>query len=536
MVVQITYTITAAMAGREITAVLRRISDIIEAPGSSTKGLSGKFPEFSLKKPLFRVIWGLTLGAKARAPERQGSLSPFQDVFGVLQGAAEHMQSTSCQGTCLSGALAFAPGVKKPLLDKGGALEKAFLEIDGNSEDEHLSIVRSKSFQVLPAGRPFPSLRSSSESSRPASATLYSTMSVDVAIGSSSPPGSLMPPLPPSNSDYSDISRLVPVQDIDPQILEALASRDRNYVLKLGELMEALITDGASTRSSILPLTSYQHMLFHHCCTYYGLSSEVDPLTKDITVSITPGSRMLTLTRPSRRIADLKLPSIDIPTSSGAGDDADVSDVEEDVAETGSLGRMGFTERHAAYIEARNRIFKGFQEKELKDASSSISAGQYPPIPPIPPLPLQFGSIVPADLPGGHGALSPQWSTWSYGPGVSSGTYDAVWFRSSGIGVDMDMRRRDDDVASVAIGQLGYDRIPGRCDMLTARLPLARQLHRHLAHGVAPAPLAATNIKRRVAASAICKLAAPESGARFAVSARPHANGLSTTADANNDS
>ncbi|KAJ7656588.1 hypothetical protein B0H17DRAFT_1146191 [Mycena rosella] len=57
----------------------------------------------------------LTLGVKAKAPERQ---VPWQevpmhvkDVFGVLQGAAEHMQSTSCQGTCLSGALAFAPGV-----------------------------------------------------------------------------------------------------------------------------------------------------------------------------------------------------------------------------------------------------------------------------------------------------------------------------------------------------------------------------------------------------------------------------------------
>ncbi|KAJ7640524.1 hypothetical protein B0H17DRAFT_1149012 [Mycena rosella] len=31
----------------------------VEAPGSSTKGLSGNFPEFPLKKPLFGVIWGL---------------------------------------------------------------------------------------------------------------------------------------------------------------------------------------------------------------------------------------------------------------------------------------------------------------------------------------------------------------------------------------------------------------------------------------------------------------------------------------------
>lgn len=31
--------------------------------------------------------------------------------------------------------------------------------------------------------------------------------------------------------------------DVDPQILEALRSKDRLYVLKLGELMESLIND-----------------------------------------------------------------------------------------------------------------------------------------------------------------------------------------------------------------------------------------------------------------------------------------------------
>ncbi len=34
-----------------------------------------------------------------------------------------------------------------------------------------------------------------------------------------------------------------PSPDIDPQILEALRSKDRIYVLKLGELMEGLITE-----------------------------------------------------------------------------------------------------------------------------------------------------------------------------------------------------------------------------------------------------------------------------------------------------
>jgi hypothetical protein len=31
--------------------------------------------------------------------------------------------------------------------------------------------------------------------------------------------------------------------DVDPQILEALRSKDRLYVLKLGELMEGLINE-----------------------------------------------------------------------------------------------------------------------------------------------------------------------------------------------------------------------------------------------------------------------------------------------------
>jgi hypothetical protein len=41
-----------------------------------------------------------------------------------------------------------------------------------------------------------------------------------------------------SNEEVSGIA-----EDVDPQILEALRSKDRLYVLKLGELMEGLINE-----------------------------------------------------------------------------------------------------------------------------------------------------------------------------------------------------------------------------------------------------------------------------------------------------
>ncbi|KAJ7811190.1 hypothetical protein B0H13DRAFT_1926883 [Mycena leptocephala] len=83
-------------------------------------------------------------------------------------------------------------------------------------------------------------------------------------------------------------------QDVDPQILEALASKDRIYVLKLGELMEALIRDCTQTRQRIdlSPATTYQCMLIHRCSAYYGLSPETDSMTKAISVLITHESRM----------------------------------------------------------------------------------------------------------------------------------------------------------------------------------------------------------------------------------------------------
>ncbi|KAJ7631412.1 hypothetical protein DFH06DRAFT_1056507, partial [Mycena polygramma] len=110
---------------------------------------------------------------------------------------------------------------------------------------------------------------------------------------------------PPSAS----VTSLDPAADngVDPQILEALASKDRIYVLKLGEQMEGLIADrNARQRIDLAPTTTYQRMLVHRCSAYYALAPETDSLTKAISVVVTGESRI-----PPRRLADLAPPPTD---------------------------------------------------------------------------------------------------------------------------------------------------------------------------------------------------------------------------------
>ncbi|KAI8996516.1 hypothetical protein BD414DRAFT_455322 [Trametes punicea] len=184
----------------------------------------------------------------------------------------------------------------------------------------------------------------------------------------------------------------------DEQILEALrSSKDRIYVLKLGEQMEALIKDRRA-RIDLTPATSYQRLLVHRCSAYYKLSPETDPITKNIIVYYRSDSRI-----PPRRICELvpaeesAQPTIQImrrprgrqhsQPGSTAGEDADTSDV--DASEAGSIGSRNnagasaaakryktIEEREAAYNEARSRIFMDFEEKEKekeKDMSASSS-------------------------------------------------------------------------------------------------------------------------------------------------------------------
>ncbi|KAJ3775975.1 hypothetical protein FB446DRAFT_636890 [Lentinula raphanica] len=189
--------------------------------------------------------------------------------------------------------------------------------------------------------------------------------------------------------------------DVDPQILEALRGKDRIYVLRLGELMEELISE-KRPRAELTAASSYQRLLLHRCCNYYKLTVSYDPITKGYSALLVTESQI-----PPRRLAELVPPE---PTThpafkimqrspndrrvktyshagSVAGEDADLSDIEP--SEAGSIGgrssatggsnkkRMTLEEREAAYNEARSRIFMDFDEpskdKEMSASSSSVS-------------------------------------------------------------------------------------------------------------------------------------------------------------------
>ncbi|KAJ3804269.1 SUZ domain-containing protein [Lentinula lateritia] len=187
------------------------------------------------------------------------------------------------------------------------------------------------------------------------------------------------------------------IPDVDPQILEALRSKDRIYVLRLGEIMEDLINE-KKVRADLTAASSYQRLLLHRCTAYYKLQVDVDPLTKTISALSIAESRI-----PLRRLADL-VPPEPTPqpafkimqrsphdrrvkpqshTGSVTGEDADSSDIEP--SEAGSVGgrssatggsskkRMTMEEREAAYNEARSRIFNEGRDTDMSASSSSVS-------------------------------------------------------------------------------------------------------------------------------------------------------------------
>ena len=188
---------------------------------------------------------------------------------------------------------------------------------------------------------------------------------------------------------------------VDPQILEALKSKDRLYVLKLGEIMEGLIKEGRD-KAELTPSTSYQRLLVHRCSGYYKLTPESDTGNKSIFVHLNTDSRV-----PPRRLCELipaeeaSLPAFKImrrsppdyrskshshPSSEGG----DLSDPEPSEAGSlssdrpfssypynrgggGSKKRLTIEEREAAYNQARSRIFMGFDENA--SATSNTSSG-----------------------------------------------------------------------------------------------------------------------------------------------------------------
>ncbi|KAH0582836.1 hypothetical protein H2248_010742 [Termitomyces sp. 'cryptogamus'] len=157
--------------------------------------------------------------------------------------------------------------------------------------------------------------------------------------------------------------------DVDQQILEALRSKDRIYVLKLGEQMESLIAD-RKARIDLTAATSYQRLLVHRCSAYYKLAPENDPLTKAISVVPTAESRI-----PARRLSDLvppestHAPAFKImrrsPPSRAQSQPAPADDADLD-----AKSRLTIQQREAAYNEARSRIFMDFKESPASSASS----------------------------------------------------------------------------------------------------------------------------------------------------------------------
>jgi hypothetical protein len=96
------------------------------------------------------------------------------------------------------------------------------------------------------------------------------------------------------------------IEDVDPQIVEALKSKDRLFVLKLGEIMETLISQRLCVvvvagrliahppthrpRMDIQPASSYQRLLVHRCAAYYKFTPETESNSKVLYLTLTAES------------------------------------------------------------------------------------------------------------------------------------------------------------------------------------------------------------------------------------------------------
>jgi hypothetical protein len=100
----------------------------------------------------------------------------------------------------------------------------------------------------------------------------------------------------PSTSSLSNTGSLGQSEsaslDVDASIVEALkSSKDRLYVLKLGETMESLIGQGKlHAKVELQPASSYQRLLVYRCAEFYHLTQESSPST--VAVIVTSDSRM----------------------------------------------------------------------------------------------------------------------------------------------------------------------------------------------------------------------------------------------------
>ncbi|KAI0272368.1 hypothetical protein BC834DRAFT_344559 [Gloeopeniophorella convolvens] len=259
---------------------------------------------------------------------------------------------------------------------------------------------RPTTITILSSRASVPSSPSPSDATRLSSATITLSPQAEPFTMSSvapSPPATdAHSPSPHSSSSPTPAdagsSKPEAANEPDPSIIEALKSKERLYVLRVGEEIERLINE-RKARIEVSTATSYQRLLVHRCSAYYRVVPESDTGSKSIWITSSSESRI-----PTRRISELapveqaKQPAIKIMsrsaqdriraqsqsrTGSVNGEDAESSDVEP--SEAGSLGgrrlkkNLTLEEREAAYNEARSRIFMDFEEK-AKEKENDMSA------------------------------------------------------------------------------------------------------------------------------------------------------------------
>ncbi|KAA6407956.1 MAG: hypothetical protein FRX48_08307 [Lasallia pustulata] len=188
-------------------------------------------------------------------------------------------------------------------------------------------------------------------------------------------------------------------QDPDEKLLEALESpKDRLFLLRLEQDVITFVRDSKEPILDLPPCNSFCRLLAHKLADYYALTHFVDNAVSSVRLYRTPYCRLPTPlsiisnpptaagTPPSaqpavkimqraglgkdvqkQRSGENTNPSSMIQSKAGseAGDDGIVSPVDSTMAKDKST--MTREEREAMYKEARERIFKGFEDPDLPE-------------------------------------------------------------------------------------------------------------------------------------------------------------------------
>ncbi|KAG8835065.1 hypothetical protein FRC17_005418 [Serendipita sp. 399] len=222
--------------------------------------------------------------------------------------------------------------------------------------------------------------------SGPPIALLQRPLSAPTSLVSHTAPSTSQPNAQPTAGTLSDSA---PAMDIDSPIVDALkSSKDRLYVLKLGETMENLISQGKLyAQVELQPASTYQRLLIHRCAAFYHLTQESSSSTSTVSVIVTADSRI-----PSKRISELVPPEetvlpafqimrrVDRPktVSRATSVDGNLTDEGDETRSQGSGSKKKvhrtIEEREADYHKARSRIFMDFEEKDAASSGGAVSS------------------------------------------------------------------------------------------------------------------------------------------------------------------